>query len=191
MAPNSEVYHPKDALKAGINGALIVGTAGALASAIQNSLYKKNIGALGVLTRGGSTVFVCTAMGGAYEFTKLASANLREKDDSYNTAIGGFVAGSILGLRFGTTPAVFGFGTLTAVVLSAYAYTGGALSGYKRDPNVDEFERKEYLRKNRRIPMEQTVAELGEGRGIYGPGYDERRRERIKEKYGIDVPARS
>lgn len=27
--------------------------------------------------------------------------------------------------------------------------------------------------------------------GIYGPGYEERRRERIKEKYGIDVPAKS
>lgn len=25
--------------------------------------------------------------------------------------------------------------------------------------------------------------------GIYGPGYDERRRERIKARYGIDVPA--
>jgi len=38
-------------------------------------------------------------MGGAYEFTKLASANLREKDDSWNTAIGGFLAGGVLGLR--------------------------------------------------------------------------------------------
>lgn len=27
--------------------------------------------------------------------------------------------------------------------------------------------------------------------GIYGPGYEERRRERIKERYGIDVPAKS
>ena len=27
--------------------------------------------------------------------------------------------------------------------------------------------------------------------GIYGPGYAERRRERIKEKYGIDVPGSS
>jgi hypothetical protein len=27
--------------------------------------------------------------------------------------------------------------------------------------------------------------------GIYAPGYDERRKERIKEKYGIDVPAKS
>ncbi len=24
--------------------------------------------------------------------------------------------------------------------------------------------------------------------GIYGPGYEERRRQRIKENYGIDVP---
>ena len=39
------------------------------------------------------------AMGGAYEFTKSATANLREKDDTYNPTIGGFFAGSILGLR--------------------------------------------------------------------------------------------
>jgi hypothetical protein len=38
------------------------------------------------------------AMGGTYEFTRYASANLREKDDSYNTALGGFFAGSIMGL---------------------------------------------------------------------------------------------
>jgi hypothetical protein len=24
--------------------------------------------------------------------------------------------------------------------------------------------------------------------GIYGPGYEERRKQRIKENYGIDVP---
>lgn len=39
------------------------------------------------------------AVGGSYEFTRFASANLREKDDSLNTAIGGFLAGSVLGLR--------------------------------------------------------------------------------------------
>ena len=39
------------------------------------------------------------AVGGTYEFTRFASANLREKDDSMNTAIGGFLAGSVLGLR--------------------------------------------------------------------------------------------
>jgi hypothetical protein len=28
-------------------------------------------------------------------------------------------------------------------------------------------------------------------KGIYGPGYQERRAERIKEKYGIEVPTKS
>lgn len=67
----------------------------------------------------------------------------------------------------GTTPAVFGFGTLCAVVLGAYDYTGGALTGYKKDPEIDEFERKEQLRKNRRRPIEETITELGEGRGTF------------------------
>jgi hypothetical protein len=90
-------------------------------------------------------------------------------------------------------------------VMGAYDYTGGRLTGYQRDPRVDEFDRKEYMRKNRRRPIEETIAEIGEGRGIlhptvvdrkhsnyaagiYAPGYEERRRQRIKEKYGIDVP---
>lgn len=42
-------------------------------------------------------------MGGAYEFGRTASANLRERNDSYNEAIGGFLSGSMLGL-FRMTP---------------------------------------------------------------------------------------
>lgn len=38
-------------------------------------------------------------MGGTYEFVKTASANLREKEDHWNVAIGGFFSGAILGLR--------------------------------------------------------------------------------------------
>lgn len=37
------------------------------------------------------------AMGGTYEFTKFASANLRQKNDSLNPALGGLFAGSVLG----------------------------------------------------------------------------------------------
>lgn len=39
------------------------------------------------------------AMGGTYEFVKTASANLREKEDHWNVALGGFFSGAILGLR--------------------------------------------------------------------------------------------
>lgn len=38
-------------------------------------------------------------VGGAFEFTRAAAANLREKNDPYNTAIGGFAAGSLMGVR--------------------------------------------------------------------------------------------
>lgn len=38
-------------------------------------------------------------MGGTYEFAKTASANLREQQDSWNNAVGGFFSGAILGLR--------------------------------------------------------------------------------------------
>lgn len=71
----------------------------------------------------------------------------------------------------GTTPAVLGFGALTAVVMGAYDFTGGKLSGYSKDPEVDEFDRKEFLRKNRRRPIEQTISELGEGRGMFQPSF--------------------
>ncbi|KAH8434997.1 uncharacterized protein LDX57_012626 [Aspergillus melleus] len=72
--------------------------------------------------------------------------------------------------------------------MGAFEYTGGSLWGYQKDHTVDEFERRQQLRKQFRTSGEQTVQELGEGRGIYAPGYAERRRERLKEAYGIDVP---
>ena len=101
-----------------------------------------------------------------------------------------------------TFPAVLGFGAGLAILQGAFDYTGGKFSGYDKDPNVDEYERKEALRKNRRRPIQETLEELGEGRGepsvqmsqeivsliilgIYGPGYRERRADRIKENYGI------
>ena len=44
-------------------------------------------------------IFSIAAAGGTYEFARTASANLREKDDSWNPAIGGFLGGGVLGLR--------------------------------------------------------------------------------------------
>lgn len=68
-----------------------------------------------------------------------------------------------------SAPAVLGYGGALSVILAAFTYTGGRLSGYQRDPTVDEVSRKEYLRKNRRRPVDQIVNELGEGRGTNIP----------------------
>lgn len=102
-------------------------------------------------------------------------------------------------------PAVLGYGSGLAIAAFAFDYTQTSLSGQKNDPTVDEFERKMMMRKNRKRPIDETIAELGEGRGmlymlrtfsalltcigIYGPGYEERRRQRIKENYGIEITA--
>ena len=117
MESGDEQYHPKDAVRAAINGTMITGAAGGLVSAIQNTMTKRNSNAWGVFTKTGGTIaifgkcsdtlrilqnsadIVAAAMGGTYEFTRFASANLRERDDSLNTAIGGFLAGSLLGLK--------------------------------------------------------------------------------------------
>lgn len=64
-----------------------------------------------------------------------------------------------------TLPAVLGFGAGLAIAQGAFDYTGGKFSGYDKDPSVDEYERKEALRKNRRRPIQQTLDQLGEGRG--------------------------
>jgi hypothetical protein len=64
-----------------------------------------------------------------------------------------------------SAPAVMGYGAALSVVLAAFTYTGGKLTGYERDPTVDEVSRKEFLRKNRRRPVDEIVNELGEGRG--------------------------
>ncbi|MCJ1288366.1 hypothetical protein MMC26_007721 [Xylographa opegraphella] len=190
MASQDNVYQPKDAVTAGIKSSLVTGAAGALVSSVQNTLTKQNVTAWGIFTRTGGTIAVFAAMGGTYEFTKLASANLREKDDSWNTAIGGFLAGSVLGMRFRTIPAVLGYGAGLAVFLGTFDYTGGVLTGYEKEADVDEYERKQQLRKNRRVPIQETINDLGEGRGVYGSGYEERRLERIKRNYGIDILAR-
>lgn len=38
------------------------------------------------------------AMGASYAFASTVSANLRQKNDSWNSAIGGFLGGSMIGL---------------------------------------------------------------------------------------------
>ena len=89
--------------------------------------------------------------------------------------------------------------------MGGFDFAGGRLLGSKSDDDEeDKFERKQRLRTERRRPIQETLEELGEGRGasrllelesftddcagIYGPGYAKRRRERLKHRYGIDVP---
>jgi hypothetical protein len=53
--PDGPTYEPKDALEITGEHALIVGGFGAVISAIQNTLARQNLGAMGFLTRFGGT----------------------------------------------------------------------------------------------------------------------------------------
>jgi len=185
---NAPVYIPTDAIAASISSAAMTGGAGLLLAAVQNTLQRENVGAFGVFTRFGSTIALFAAMGGTYRFVSTASANLREKNDPYNVALGGFFAGALVGLRNRAMPSVLGNGVLLAVILAGADYTGGKVFSERTDPDEDKFVTKEELRKRFRRPVNEIINELGEGRGIYGPGYEERRKQRIKAAYGIDVP---
>lgn len=99
MASEEEQFHRKDAIAPAINSAAITGCAGLFIASVQATLTRQNIGAFGTFTRYGPTIATFAAMGGTYEFFRKAAANLREKNDAYNEAIGGFMSGAMIGLR--------------------------------------------------------------------------------------------
>lgn len=60
---------------------------------------------------------------------------------------------------------MIGYSVACATLLGTFDFTGSRLANDSVDPNVDEFDRRTALRTNYRSPGEQTIAELGEGRG--------------------------
>ncbi|KAF2665074.1 hypothetical protein BT63DRAFT_429023 [Microthyrium microscopicum] len=187
MAGEDENYHPKDAIGTAVQGGLTTGVVGAIASGVQAALTKQNIGILGTFTKYGGTTAVFAGMGASYMFVRNVTANLRHKDDLYSSALGGFVAGSIVGVSKRSLPSIIGIGALGAVLTGTMTATHG-LRGRRGDPDADILGEKDVARRTYRRPVAETIAELGEGRGIYGPGYEERRKQRLKETYGIEVP---
>jgi hypothetical protein len=94
-------YHPKDALGDAIKATLVTGGAGAFVREAPLAFSVCLEERFGASTQGDNPRLTAraAAMGGAYMFSKDAAANLRRKDDSYNSAIGGAFAGSMLGLK--------------------------------------------------------------------------------------------
>ncbi|CUS07111.1 unnamed protein product [Tuber aestivum] len=187
MEPSSTTFHRQDAISLAVKGTLYGSGAGAFISAMQNTLTKSPVGAASFITRTGGVIGLGAAIGGSYMFFRTASANLRGVDDSINPAIGGAVAGALLGIRVRTMSGVVGCGVGLGVVMGIFEYTGGALGRRLRGGGVrDEVGRKEGVRARTRRDVGETIEVLGEGRGIYGAGWEERRRARLTQKYGVN-----
>ncbi|KAM5352064.1 hypothetical protein ACJ41O_004787 [Fusarium nematophilum] len=179
------VFKPYDVLDDTAKAAVVGGASGLFISSVRNALAKTNVGALSVFTRGAPLIGLATAAPAAYVFFSRTAMNLREQNDPWSAGFGGFMMGGVLGLPSRRIPVVLGLGASIGVFQGMFYYLGGRYdSFYKED---DSFERKEILRRTTRLPLEQTISEIGEGRGIQPPGYDERRAERLKEKYGFEV----
>lgn len=104
---------------------------------------------------------------------------------------------------------MLGLGAFVSTTMATIYVLGDRIDSFYHED--DEFERRETIRRTTRLPVEQTIAELGEGRGmrpfhieicqetfvymtaltqslgIRPPGYEERRRERLKETYGLEI----
>jgi len=183
-----ESYHPQDALGASVRSATLTGAAGLFLASVQNTVAKENVGAFGVFTRFGRTIGLFAAMGGSFQFASTATANLREKNDFINHAVGGACAGSLVGLAKRSMPSVLGSALALGAGMALVSYTGRSMFESSSDsPQKDRLAYKDEAKTRYRRPVNETINELGEGRGIYGPGYDERRKQRIKERYGIEV----
>lgn len=180
-----EPYSPHDVLDETLKTAAVGLGAGLFLASIRNAMSKRNVGAFGVFTRGAPIIGICAAGPAAYAFFSRTAMNLREKEDAWAAAFGGFMCGGVLGLPSRRMPVVMGLGAGVGLVQGTFYFLGGRIDSFKEES--DEFERKERLRRTTRLPVEQTVAEIGEGRGITPPGYEERRRERIQEKYGFEI----
>ncbi|EFY89286.1 hypothetical protein J3458_018782 [Metarhizium acridum] len=178
-------YAPHDVLDETAKTAVVGLGGGFFLAAIRNAMSKRNLGALGVFTRGAPIIGICAAGPAAYAFFSRTMMNLREKEDAWSAAFGGFMCGGVLGLPSRRMPVVVGLGSAVGAIQGALYFLGGRIDSFKKES--DEFERKERVRRTTRLPVEQTVAEIGEGRGIQPPGYEERRRERIKDTYGFEV----
>ncbi|KAF2827246.1 hypothetical protein CC86DRAFT_466051 [Ophiobolus disseminans] len=189
MADQTPTFHARDALSNTANTALQTTAAGAIVAGVQNTLRKQNVGAMGIITRSGGIIALFTGVGAAYQFTLDATSNLRQKDDCYSEAVAGFVAGAGVGVARRSLPFMLGAGVAFSTVLTAFRFTGGWLGHGSAETDEEEVERREKAKKARRRPISETIQELGEGRGIYAPGYEERRRQRLLAKYGVDVKA--
>lgn len=77
-----------------------------------------------------------------------------------------FEYGPLIPVLARTFPAILGYGAALATAMAGFDFTGGSLFGSKKSTDVDEFDRRTQLRTAYQTSVEQTFAELGEGRGM-------------------------
>ncbi|KAF4126006.1 NADH-ubiquinone oxidoreductase 21.3 kDa subunit [Geosmithia morbida] len=178
-------YIPHDVIsettKAGVVGLL----AGSFTGGVRNAMSRESLGISGFFIRQAPLVGIITAAPAAYIFVKGITQNLIGNEDPWGAGLGGFAAGGVLGLPFKRFAPMIACGTAFGVTQFLFTLLGARVDSFKAEE--DEFLRKESVRRTTRVPIEETIAHIGEGRGVRAEGYEDRRRQLIKEKYGFEV----
>ncbi|KAF9584714.1 hypothetical protein BGW38_005457 [Lunasporangiospora selenospora] len=119
--------------KEGLQAAGMGAGVGLLVSAVQNSVGSHSHGAIGIISRTGSSIGIFAAMAGVFAATDSAVANVRETKDAWNSAAAGCAAGLVAGgyQRSGQTM-VFGCVGMAAM-MTAFDLSGSSLKGKYAD----------------------------------------------------------
>ncbi|KAF5095141.1 hypothetical protein DV451_004788 [Geotrichum candidum] len=162
-------YVPHNTVELTLKTAAVSFGAGFALSAIKNSFI--NPKQAGIFhPKLGAHLFVFTAAGSAFTFGQSVSANLREKNDAWNTFIGGAAAGAIIGATYKTLPKIIGFATLVGSAVGIYEFSGG-LAGFGREKalsvtgeltELEDGQKQGFFDVVSRRPLSQTLDELGD-----------------------------
>ncbi|WFD28385.1 hypothetical protein MNAN1_003395 [Malassezia nana] len=123
----SEMFHVRQPVNEAFNAGIASAGVGLLASAVQNSLQKHKAGAMGIFTRTGGTIALFTLAGSLFTYASASLANLRQKEDGYNGAIGGCVSGLVLGAAYRSVPMMAGSCVGLGALVGTFQAAGSTL----------------------------------------------------------------
>ncbi|KAI9292578.1 hypothetical protein K502DRAFT_73887 [Neoconidiobolus thromboides FSU 785] len=135
---------------------------GFLVSAYKNAVQVHNAGALGVFTRTGGDIGYYGVTGVAFAATTCFAQSIREKDDHWNKAIGGAVAGAIAGARSQRIGKV-AFGAFAAgSAMWLYGFCGDSLVGVYQGETGEEWlkRREQFLESPENMEKRKQQKEL-------------------------------
>lgn len=158
-----------ESCRAGVIGALF----GLNLVLVRNSLSPSRTMTAGFKGHAG-TVATFAMVGGAYAFGDAVASNLNERETPLNGAVGGALAGAVLGASlkdFGARTVAKSFGGAALLALTVATFQWGFDRGHNHSVSsvtsekvalTEEHPRQGFWELVQRKPLSQTVAELGD-----------------------------
>ncbi|CAJ0629334.1 7075_t:CDS:2 [Entrophospora sp. SA101] len=146
-----EVYHEKPVIENTLKATAGFGGAGLVVAGFRNALVDKSI--TNIFSRTGSTITHFALLGGIFTATESITANFRQTNDMFNSAIAGCTTVLVAGVKAHSYPLALGACLGIGGIMSMYEFTG-AWKGFIS--NKSEEEKREWrasiIRKQPKLP---------------------------------------